>query len=249
MTSIIKIKSASYVRYEELLNKKLELKKQAFNYKNEYQKIFGRLNDDAYSAKLECVKRKKTITYCQNIIDLDDKIRRKELNNYIKEAMEDYKKTMEIFKDDDENKIYEVTPAISKKIKDIYHRLAKQIHPDMNADLKQDKTILDLWNRVNIAYNCSNYEEIQEIDVLVNNYLESIYHSHIDVEIPNVDEKIFNLNEQIEHILNTNPYQYKYLLADKMAIKRKKEELKKQIQDYKRYKKELDKKIAQFDII
>ena len=69
------------------------------------------------------------------------------------------------------------------------------------------------------------------------------------MDIPNVEEKIFNLNRKIEKILRTDPYQYKYILADEKSIDRKKEELYKELNDYHRYIDELDKQIEEFKII
>ena len=61
-----------------------------------------------------------------------------------------------------------------KEIKNIYYKIAKLIHPDTNPSLAKDENIKSLWNRTIIAYNCNDLKEIEELEVLVNQYLESI---------------------------------------------------------------------------
>lgn len=250
MQNIVKVKNISYQRYEELLLKKEALMKEAEEYKSQYDGIFNVLNNDTYEAKMECIRKRKTISYCQNLKDLGSPIYRNDLNTYIDEAMKNYNNTIDyILNNDYKDKLKKNIREHTKRIKNVYRQLAKLIHPDMNNDLKQDKTIQDLWNRTCIAYNCSNLEELEELEVLVNKYLESINHSHIDIEIPDIHEKIFNLNREIDNILHTDPYQYKYVIVDRDLIIKKKEELLKELSDYKRYLKELDKQIKEFDII
>lgn len=251
MQNVIKVKNVSYERYEELLLKKEALKKEAENYKIQYNEIFNVLNNDTYEARMECVKKRKIVSYCQNLYDLDAKIYRKDLNTYIDKAMEEYRNTLDyiLSNDEKEKKRISMNKDDEKQIKNIYRKLARLVHPDMNSKLKDNKTIQDLWNRTCIAYSCLNLEELQELVVLINRYLESINQGSIDIEIPNVDEKIFCLNREIEKIKHTNPYLYKYVIADKEAIIKKKSELLKELSDYKRYLNELNKQIEEFDII
>ena len=54
--------------------------------------------------------------------------------------------------------------------------------------------------------------------------------------------------KEIEKIINTDPYQYKYLLSDFDAVEEKKNEIKNEKEDYVKYGEELDKVIAEFNI-
>ena len=249
MQNVIKVKNASYERYEELLLKKEMLKKEAEQYKIQYNEIFNVLNNDTYEAKMECVKKRKIVSYCQNLQSLGSKIIKKELDSFIDKAMKEYKDTLEYILNSDNDKTKDLNGQHTKQIKTIYRQLARLVHPDMNSELKDDKTVQDLWNRTCIAYNCDNLEELVELEVLINKYLESINHTHIEIEIPNVDEKIFDLNREIEKIIHTNPYQYKYIISDRQIITKKKEELLKELSDYKRYLNELNKQIEEFTIV
>lgn len=250
MQNIVKVKSASYQRYEELLLKKEALRKEAENYKILYNEIFNTLNNDTHEAKMECIKKRKTISYCQNLKELDSPIYRNDLDSYIDEAMKNYSNTIDyILNNDYRDRLNKNIREHTKRIKGVYRQLAKLIHPDMNSDLQNDKTIQDLWNRTCIAYNCSNLEELEELEVLVNRYLESINHNYINIEIPDIHEKIFNLNREIDNIIHTDPYQYKYVIVNKKLITKKKKELLKELNDYKKYSSELDNQISEFNII
>lgn len=250
MSPIIKIKNASYERYEELLLKKERLLKEAEGYRIAYESTFGVLNSEAYEAKIECMRKRKIVSYCQNSMALGNEIIKKELDEFVEKSMKDYKDTLSYLFSDDRPKesVVSNSPTTQKKIKTLYRQLARLVHPDMNESIKDDLVIQDLWNRTCIAYNVANIEELEELEVLINRYLNSLKHKDFDMDIPNVEEKIFNLNRKIEKILRTDPYQYKYILADEKNINKKKEELYKELNDYHRYSDELDKQIAEFEI-
>lgn len=251
MEDLIKVKSASYKRYEELLLEKDALIKESEGYKMSYDALFDGINNEVRAARLECVKKRKIISYCKSMLSLGSIIKQSKLDEFVSKAMQDYKDTLDFLskaeQEEDENKKSEKSKEELKKVKSTYHQLAKLIHPDMNDDFKNDNVMRDLWNRTCIAYNCSNLEELEELEVLINRYLESINKKHFDIEIPDINEKIFILNREITKIKHTNPYQYKYFLQDEESIERKKEELKKELNDYLTYEKELDDEIATFE--
>ena len=99
-----------------------------------------------------------------------------------------------------------------------------------------------------MAYDCNQLNELEQLQVLVNKYLESINYKHDDIAIPDIEEKIFELNEEIDRITSQDPYTFKYLLADQEAVNDKKDDLEKEIENYRKYAEELDKVIASFNI-
>lgn len=250
MNNVIKIKNASYERYEELLHKKERLKKEAKEYEIAYNSIFGALNSDVYEARTSCVRKRKAISYCQSIIGMGSRVKRSEMNAFVDKAMQDYEKTLNFLMEDDKKDEKKLNDFQSKKeIKNIYRKLARLIHPDMHNNLDEDEVIQDLWNRTCVAYSCQDLGELQELDVLINNYLASINQKHEEIEIPNVNEKIFYLNREIDNIIHNNPYQYKFILKDEDSLKRKKEELEKELDDYIKYGQELDEEMKLYDLV
>lgn len=248
MDSVIKIRNASYERYEELLHKKEKLKKEAKEYEIAYNSIFGAINGDVYEARMACVRKRKAISYCQSILGMGSKVKRSEMNAFVEDAMKEYEKTLNFLMDEDNDETKLNDYESKKRIKNIYRKLARLIHPDMHNNLDENPTIQDLWNRTCVAYNCQDLNELEELDVLINSYLESINQTHEDIDIPNVNEKIFFLNREIDKIIHTNPYQYKFILQDDESLNKKKDELEKELNDYIKYSKELDEEMELYSL-
>ena len=60
---VIKVKNASYDRYEELIMRREELKKECLFWSNEYTRVFGELVVAIFKEKLLCAKKKKALEY------------------------------------------------------------------------------------------------------------------------------------------------------------------------------------------
>ncbi len=250
MNDIVLIENDVYQRYEDLLIRKDVLKKEAVQYEISYIREFGELIARNFEAKIACIEKKKIIAYCQAIINKGGKVDVNQMEDYISIIMKDYYLQLQQILDNNHNASSgsSVSEYEFRKIKKIYYAIAKLIHPDMNPSLKDDETIIDLWNRTIIAYDCNQLKELEELQVLVNRYLASIDYKHSDIVIDNIEEKIFELNEEIDRIINNDPYTYKYLLADEEAVNDKKNDLNKEIEDYKKYAAQLDEVIASFDL-
>ncbi len=250
MHELIKIKSTLYKRYEELLYKKEFLLKESLKYKQQYETIFNPLNKEINEIKIDCIRKRKIISYYKSTISQGKQVIKQDLDFFIDKAMKEYYSTLEYLSDDEKDVIkIEYTSKQQKYIKTTYHKLAKLIHPDINNELKDDLIIQDLWNRICIAHSNNNLQDLEELTILVNNYLESINQKHFDIEIDNINEKIFNLDKQIYTIIHSIPYQYKYILEDKKEIDNKKDELNSELNNYKLYNIQLDEELASLKIL
>lgn len=248
--NIINVEKDYLSKYEDLLLKKEALLKEAFQYETDYIKEFGDLIADRFNWEIECIKRKKIISYCQKIINKGEKPNQNEVDLYINETMKEYyDKLKDVLKDIESAKGGEKVSEIDlKKIKTIYYKIAKLIHPDTNPTLSNNEKALELWNRAVSAYKCNRLKDIEEIEVLVNQFLKSINYGGNSVEIPNLDEKISSINDEIERIYKTDPYQYKFLLIDEEAVREKKDTLIKEKEEFIQYAKELDKVIEDYKL-
>ena len=91
------------------------------------------------------------------------------------------------------------------------------------------------------AYKANNLSRLEELQVLVNRAFSEKGLDQEAIVVNNIEEKIKKLEEEIDRILNTDPYNYKFLLSDNKAVEAKKEEFAETLEDYKSYKDNLAK--------
>lgn len=242
MDEIIKIKNTSYARYEELLMRRDNLKKEAFLYERAYVREFGDLILEVFEKKIECIRKKKIIEYCQQALNYGRSIDQNQLQKYLQSEMALFQAQLEEMSEDTENaKKSEIVSEMDLlTIKRIYHKLAKCIHPDINPLTNETPELLDLWNRIQIAYNCNDLKGMQEMEFLTTTALKQLDVGTIEIEIRNIDEKIAEIEAEIEHILNTDPYRYKEILEDPDAIEDKKNSLREELRSYEEYSNQLE---------
>ena len=191
---------------------------------------------------MECIRRKKTIEYCQVFTNRGEPVDQNALQVYLAKELAEYKAKLNkmIWDNAAAKNATTITEAQLLKIKRIYHRLVKKIHPDINPAANENEVLKGLWQRLISAYNCNDLKEMEETEVLVNAVLEKLNLGTTDVTIPDIDDKIRELELEIAKILSTDPYQYRYLLSDDEAVEQKKEELRKELAEYKDYGKQLE---------
>lgn len=244
---IIKVKYADYARYEELLMQRDLLRKEAHICHGMYVQKFGDLHLQIFEKQIACIKKKKMIGYYQMALNRGDVIDQEEIDRLLQQEMEEYRRQLQqmIDENDAAKKITNITKTSLLKIKRIYHRLAKQLHPDINPKTAEIPELLELWNGIVTAYNCNSLEDMEELEVMVNEALERIGLGFKEIEIPNLRAKIEAVEAEITRIQETNPYLYKFLLADPEKVEAKRQELEKQMKEYAEYEKELDTRIEE----
>lgn len=245
---IIRVKNSSYSRYEELLMRRDTARKESFQLEREYVKVFGDLILKVFEAKIECIRKKKTIEYCQAFVNRGQSIDQDAMQEYLRQEMAEYQESLEnLIKDNEASKnSKKVSQADLQKIKKIYHKLVKNIHPDINPVTNENEELKGLWQRLMIAYNCNDLKEMQETEILINKVLEKLDMGTMDVEIPDIEDKIEQITAEIEAIKSVDPYQYKFLLEDDEAVESKKEDLRAELKEYEEYGKQLDEVLEGF---
>lgn len=242
MEDIIKIKNSSYKRYEELLLRRDALKKEAFIWQRNYVAEFGDLILDVFRKKLECIRKKKTIEYCQMAANHGGSIDQEKLREYLAEQMASFNAQLEdMIEDTASAKAREqISEADALKIRKIYHKLVKLIHPDINPMTEENPILSELWQKIQTAYRCNCLSDLEETELLVEAVLEKLGIGEMDIEIPDIDGKIEEAEAEIVKIRETDPYLYKFLLEDPDAIKEKRESLMEELKSYEDYSAQLD---------
>ncbi len=238
---LIRVKNASYARYEELLMLRDSVNKEAFNYEREYTRVFGDLILELFRKKVECICKKKTIEYCRVFINQGKNVDPVALQAYLLKEMLEYQKQLEEMVENNEaaKKAESVSQSDMMKIKRIYHRMVKKLHPDINPLTEENEDLWMLWQRLITAYNCNDLKEMEETEVLINKALEDLKLGNMEIEIPDIEEKILELEAEIEMIKLKDPYQFKYLLEDPVAVEEKKDSIRKEIRDFEEYGRQL----------
>ena len=242
MKRIVRVKNISYTRYEELIRQRDELQKEAFCWEREYTREFGDLILKGFEKKIDCIRLRKTIEFCQAVKNRGGVVDQKQLQEYLIKEMAEFTRQMESMIKDAENakKSKKVTQKDLLEIKRIYHRIAKQIHPDMNPKVREIPELMDLWNRVSVAYKCNQLKALRELEVLVGKLMGENGEFAAGVDIPDLNAKIAELEEEIEEIRSTDPYQYQFLLQDSQLVQEKKDALEAEYREYALYEKQLE---------
>lgn len=240
--NIIRIANGDYGRYEELLLQRDQLEKEACQYMLAYTREFGDLITESFKLKVDCIAIKKSIGFCQAAKNHSKDIDPEELQAFLNQQMAAYQAELRdmIQKNEESKKGTPISAYQAQQIKAIYRRVAKMLHPDISPLTKQYPELADLFQRVMIAYQCNDLKELQELEVMINKALADNGVEKLEIVIPDVAEKILELEKEIERILNTEPYLYKGFLADEEKVSAKKQELEKEIEEYKQYKASLE---------
>lgn len=239
---LIKIALGDYPRYEELLLRKDKFEKEALHWYEEYIRQFGPYLIALFEVKVECIRLKKLISMAQAEInqgftpDLD------KINSQVEEQMQSYYEELKSLISDHEAslKYTPVSEYETIKIKKIYREIAKILHPDINSETHKDPVLQDLWNRVVIAYKCNKLKEIEELQIMVNAALSERGIDVSKIVIPNIEEKIKEVEKKINEIITTDPYNYKFLLEDNEEVEQRKKDYENEKKEYIKYKNDLE---------
>lgn len=235
---LIKISLGDYPRYEELLLERDRYIKDGMLYRNEYMNRFGKLIVDLFRLKVECIEIKKKMAACLRYINRGERPDISVIEETVQGDMKDYYERLRDLTEEHLASLKSVGMSEEEvlRVKQIYHEIAKLIHPDINPRTGESEELLDLWNRVCVAYRCNHLREIEELKVLVIRFLTDNGEDLGEVYIENIEEKIHALEAEIELIRNNDPYRYKYLLEDEKLCEEKEEELAGEIEEYKDYR-------------
>ena len=250
MTELIKVKNTSYILYEELLLKRENLKKEGEQFYISYLQIFGELMTESFQKKIECIRKKKMIAYCQRCMNQGKDINSMDLNRFIQDEMESYEEELKQMTENTKAaaKAKDLSAEKILMIKDLYYRLARRIHPDMHPELADDKNVQDYWNQIVIAYQHNQLSELEELEVMVNAYLEKKHSNTDEIAIVDVEDKTKRIEREIEHIISVKPYTYRFILEDEKKREEQKAAFQKDIDEYSQYSLELDDVLKNFPI-
>ena len=237
LATVIDNEQTKIEEYEELLVKRDQLFKEAGSIMTSYTQEFGDMITANFELKVECIKKKKTISYCRRRMNRGLSIDANRMNAEIDKEMNLYYVQLKDMIRDNEaaKKSVSVGEFRFNRAKKVYRRLAKQIHPDINKKTNENDTLKELWTRIVTAYNRSDVEELDDLEVLVRLALNELGGEGIELDYTDIDDRIERIERQINDILTTEPYTFRELLEDEEKTADYKLRLQEEHRDYEQY--------------
>ena len=247
MSEIINTGDSAYDRYEDLLLKKSALQKECLHLEQEYTRIFGELILTLCRLQIDCARKKKTIGFCQAALNRGEEPDEAALQEFIRretrEMQEHFRTMAEVYENAQD--VSSVSEENLMRIRKIYRRAAKLLHPDLHPEVAESEELQDLWNRISVAFECNDLKELEELEVLAAAALADRNGIEWKAEVPDLEEKIRDLEAEIARIMDGEPYQYRFLLEDPEAVEEKKKSLQEEIDLFRDYSARLDEKLAE----
>ena len=238
----VKAENTQYDEYEELLLERDQARKEAGQIWTMYVKTFGQLMTEIFEEKIACIRQKKRIAYYQAAVNRGETIDADALEKKLEEEMASHQAELRRMIEEHRrcaeagtSTFYEV-----ERSKTLYRRLAKLLHPDIRPETDRESVLMNLWIRITEAYGRNDVKALAELEVLARKALKDLEIDGVtNVEIPDLEERISRVRDEIEEIKTKEPYTYRALLEDEEAAEKKKQELQKELEEYRNNHKEL----------
>lgn len=229
--------------YEELLLKRDQLYRECGSYMTAYTQEFGDMITANFELKVECIKKKKTISYCRRRMNRGLAIDTTRMQAEIDQEMTLYYTQLKEMSEDNERakKAGTISEFRLNRAKKIYRRLTKLLHPDINKKTLENENLRELWERIAKAYQHSDADELDDLEVLVRRAMDDLGDDSFELNLDDLETRIERVENQINDILTTEPYIYGELLADEEKKQAYKEQLQAEHDDYEQYLESLTK--------
>lgn len=230
--------------YEEMedLNKKKEVLESL------YMSKLGALIFLKFEKKIEYRKLKKKLNLIIQSKNKNEKIDINKIDDILKLELKSFYTELESIREKmKDSKIYLESPILNdeevKKVKEIFRKLAKKLHPDINKNLTKEE--IELWNKIKEAYENNDLVSLIVLEGIIDNIeiKEDLSVNNIEENIEKIKNKIEKINIIIKDSLNEFPLNLREVINNESFIQSKKDELNKEIKIYKEKINELNKLI------
>ncbi len=242
---IMESKEDKYREYEELLLRRDQLYRECGSLITAYTCEFGDQLARNFELKVECIKKKKAISYCLRRRNRGLTIDATRMHAEIEQEMTLYYEQLREMQEDSERakKAGTISEFRLNKSKRIYRRLAKLLHPDINHRTMENERLRELWERIAEAYRLSDAEMLDDLEAMVRRAMDELGYEGSAPIPDDIEERIERIENQINRILTTEPYTYRELLSDEEKKQAYMERLISEQEDYEQYLENLTKKL------
>lgn len=204
---------------------------------------FGEINIQIFKESIECIKLKKSIEYCLKCINNNNPVNVDAIKDIVQ--LVDDINLGKITKMKERHKYAKRARNISLReveaIKKLYRKLAKVFHPDVNSICAEEMELIEIWSKIYDAYMRSDFKALVECEVIAAELAKKYNLKEIEVDCDNLEDKISEIEIEIQNIVTNEPYTYRDLFANEDAVKARHTELEEMLMDYKNYRAELQK--------
>ena len=157
MDEIIKSTDNRYSEYETLLFLRDKLRKEAYAWKNRYLAEFGNLITAVFEQKIACIKKKKTISFCQMAVNRGKPVDQAELQNYLSQEMKEYNRKLS---------------EMIQELKELWQRIVVSYRANDLEELEEAEILV---NKFLVDHHLDGNEiKIQDIDTKIEKLKEQI---------------------------------------------------------------------------
>ena len=207
----------------------------------EYMSKVGVLEYKLYEFQCKILRLKRKIELYQININRQEVPNEKEIEENLDAEYKEYEKKLNKMSNDiqealDRKNCSFLSEEDGKELKNIYRRLIKKLHPDLNKESSEKNK--NLFLQVTRAYENGDLETLKNLELLTNEIVEK---ENIETgefeELKNsklkYKEIVKELLETIKKIKESYPYNKKEFLKSDILVQKKKEKLLQQMEMYK----------------
>ncbi len=224
MNDMTDVTGPLYEEYEQLIVERDQTRKEAGSIWTSYLKSFGTFMTQSFQMKIECIRKKKTISHIMQAVNAGKSINLVDVNKAVQLEMETYEEQLEeLLKASSDSLNAKISNEYTvRKVKQIYRRIANMIHPDVYPEAQNNETIRNLWQRTQEAYHANDLKSMEELLLLVQKVVNGMTIPLISYTPDQLKKKISDLKKEIDTIKTTDPYRYKDILEDDVLVSEKK---------------------------
>lgn len=180
----------------------------------EYVLEFGLYEYKLYKLELEIDKLKRKIQLIRIEINHGNEIDLDKIDMQLNEEFEEYEKQVQAQIDEinnlEENGVEKLSPEDSRKLKKLYRKLIKRLHPDLHPN--QTFFELNLFYRAVHCFENGDLKGLESVATLIpDEGVEEVS------EIDHLKELIREFEERISKLKDDYPYNKREMLEDKAA--------------------------------
>lgn len=209
------------------------------NIETEYMLKLGSIEYKAYEAQCAALRLKRKIELIQAKKNRQEKVIISAIEETLDTEFAEYQKQLDeqINKMNDalkRSKAEVLTDEENKKLKKLYRKIVKALHPDINPDVSQAQ--VQLFDNVVSAYKNGDLNTLRIIGEMVGNNPLSEQHKDAMTQLVEERERLQGLlksiRESIDNIKSEYPYTMKDILEDTEKTEQKKQELENILEQY-----------------